>query len=285
MLASPAQAVAAPGPSDASGPRIATVDWTLAETLLALDVVPVAVAQVRDYQAWVSEPRLPDNVVDLGLRAQPNRELVASLELDRFLLSPMYQAIEPAMARMVPVTSLATYTAEGDLWDNLLETTRQLGALTGREDRADRVIRQHRQHVRRVRQTLPDDLPPLMVVQFIDDRHVRVFGEGSLYEMVMQRLGLENAWEGGTNLWGFSTAGIEELSTRGYLVIVDPMPMGVEKGLATNQLWQSLPAVRHDRVLQLPPVWSFGALPSASRFAEQLGQALKQAVTTDDGTS
>lgn len=260
-----------PGPSE---PRIATVDWTLAETLLSLDVVPVAVAQVRDYQAWVGEPALPDSVVDLGLRAQPHRELVASLDLDRFLLSPLYQAIEPTITRIVPVSTLATYTSDGALWDNLLDTTRRLGGLTGREATAERVIREHRQRIDSTRETLPGNLPPLLVVQFIDDRHVRVYGDGSLYNMVMTRIGLENGWEGSTNLWGYATVGIEELTAPGYLVIVNPMPMGVSDGLDTNQLWQSLPAVRHEQVLQLPAVWSFGGLPSAARFAEQLGQAL-----------
>lgn len=272
--------VQATGAGESTSPRIATVDWTLAETLLSLGVTPVAVAQVEDYQAWVGEPALPDSVVDLGLRAQPHRELVASLELDRFLLSPLYQAIEPAIARMVPVTSLATYLADGDLWDNLLETTRRLGSVTGREAAARRVIREHRQRINSVRQTLPDSVPPILVVQFIDDRHVRVYGEGSLYNTVMARLGLDNAWEGGANRWGYSTVGIEELTAPGYLVIVDPMPMGVEEGLATNRLWQSLPAVRQQQVLQLPPVWSFGGLPSAARFAEQLGRALEPAIAT-----
>ncbi|MGM0913096.1 MAG: hypothetical protein ACQEXC_05115 [Pseudomonadota bacterium] len=40
-----------------------------------------------------------------------------------------------------------------------------------------------------------------LVVQFMDERHVRVFGEGGLYQAVMDRLGLENAWRGETNAW------------------------------------------------------------------------------------
>src|SRR5690554_7674114 len=59
-------------------PRVATVDWTLVETLMSLGVVPVAAAQIKDYQAWVAEPALPESVVDIGLRGQPNRELAAS---------------------------------------------------------------------------------------------------------------------------------------------------------------------------------------------------------------
>ncbi|MGL5587407.1 MAG: iron-siderophore ABC transporter substrate-binding protein, partial [Aeromonas veronii] len=60
-------------------PRIATVDWTIAETLLALGVTPLAVGDAGPSQAWVGEPRLPTEVVDIGLRTQPNRKLLAEL--------------------------------------------------------------------------------------------------------------------------------------------------------------------------------------------------------------
>ena len=262
---------------DSSPPRIGTVDWTLTETLLSLGVVPTGVAQVKDYHAWVGEPALPDAVVDLGLRAQPNRELIASLELDHFLLSPLYQALEPTLSRMTRVSTLATYKPETDLWRNLVDTTREVARITHREHRADAVIQEHRKRIDRVRRQLPGNLPPMLVVQFIDDRHVRVYGGGSLYEMVMDRLGLENAWHGGTNLWGYATVGIEELTTSGYLILVDPIPIGVADELDQNRLWQLLPAVRQQRLLHLPAVWSFGGLPSAARFAESLGQALQTA--------
>ncbi|GGY69844.1 ABC transporter substrate-binding protein [Marinobacter zhanjiangensis] len=265
--------------SDSFAPRIGTVDWTLAETLLSLGVVPVGVAQTRDYQAWVGKPALPDEVVDLGLRAQPNRELIASLELDQFLLSPLYQTLEPTLSRMTRVTTLTTYRPEADLWQNLIDTTHEVARIAHRETRASKVVNEHRERIDQVRQQLPDNLPPMLVIQFIDSRHVRVYGKGSLYEMVMNRLGMDNAWTGSTNLWGYATIGIEELTAPGYLVLVDPIPIGVSDELDQNRLWQMLPAVRQQRLLRLPAVWSFGGLPSAVRFAESLGHALQ---TTPD---
>lgn len=43
---------------------------------------------------------------------------------------------------------------------------------------------------------------PLLIVEIRDDRHVRVYGPGSLEDMTLTRLGLENAWKGRTNDWG-----------------------------------------------------------------------------------
>lgn len=285
MLMAGAGPLLAASPEPHPTPRIGTVDWTLTETLLSLGVEPVAVAQIGDYRAWVGKPALPADVVDLGLRAQPNRELIASLGLDRFLLSPLYQPIEPTLARITRVSTLTTYKPDADLWQNLVETTREVARLTHREHRVDEVIEAHRKRILDVKQQLPGTLPPVLVVQFIDSRHVRVYGEGSLYDMVIGRLGLENAWTGDTNLWGFATVGIERLATTGYLVLVDPIPIGVTKELDRNRLWQSLPAVRQQRLLRLPAVWSFGGLPSAARFAESLGSALHSATDTGPGNS
>lgn len=261
--------------SDGTAARIGTVDWTITEILLSLDVVPVAVGQTAEYQAWVAQPALPDTVVELGLRAQPNRELIAALNLDRFLLTPLFGALEPSLSRIVPVTTLATYSPGTDLWQGLAATTRDVARIAGVPERADAVIAEHRERIAQVRHDLPDTVPPLLVVQFVDNRHVRVYGSGSIFQMVMNQLGLDNAWQGDTNLWGYSMAGLEELSAAGYLVVIDPMPMGVAGHLAGNRLWQSLPAVRTNRVLHLPAVWSFGGLPSAARFAEELGRALR----------
>ncbi len=46
--------------------RVMSVDWTQTETMLALGVVPVGVAQGQDYDAWVKAPMLPKQTKDVG---------------------------------------------------------------------------------------------------------------------------------------------------------------------------------------------------------------------------
>src|SRR3712207_5977723 len=62
--------------ANASKPCIATLDWTVAETLIALGEKPCAVGDVKSYQQWVGEPALPENTLDLGIRLQPNPEQI-----------------------------------------------------------------------------------------------------------------------------------------------------------------------------------------------------------------
>ena len=93
--AAPAQ----PNPQPAlSAPRIVTLDWTIAETLMGMGVAPQAVAQLSAYHDWVAEPALPDTVVDLGLRTQPNLELLADLQPDLILISPMFSNLAPLLS-------------------------------------------------------------------------------------------------------------------------------------------------------------------------------------------
>ncbi|WP_280538901.1 ABC transporter substrate-binding protein [Chromohalobacter sp. 11-W] len=271
--------------SAADTPRIATVDWTIAETLLALGVTPVGVAQTDAYREWVGAPSLPAEVADIGLRAQPNRELLAQLDPDRILLSPMFSTLAPSLERIAPTDTVALYTPGSDLWTRLKNATREIAAIANREAEADTLLAWLDAHLALLRQSLASREigdRPLLVVQFIDDRHVRVFGEHSLYNAVMQRLGLENAWQDATNYWGFATVGLEALAKLddARLVVIEPMPVGVDERLASSALWQHLPSVRRDDVLTLPPVWSFGGAPSAARFADHLSQALIDAAAT-----
>ncbi|EHI50846.1 ABC transporter substrate-binding protein [Aeromonas salmonicida subsp. salmonicida] len=258
--------------------RIATVDWTIAETLLALGVTPLAVGDVSAYRAWVGEPLLPADVVDIGLRAQPNRELLAELKPDRILISPLAAPLAPTLSRIAPVQSIALYDPQTDLWQRLHEATLTIAALVNKTAEANVLLTDLNRELEQMKQTLPAELPPLLVVQFIDERHVRVFGRHSLFEAVMQRLGLRNAWQGETNAWGFSVASIEQFMAlpAARLVVVNPIPVGVSERLQEPGLWQHLPLVQQAPVLHLPAVWSFGGVLAARRFATLLSEALQK---------
>jgi iron complex transport system substrate-binding protein len=94
---------------------------------------------------------------------------------------------------------------------------------------------------------------------------------------VLQRLGIRNAWLGKTSYWGFSLVSLDALADRSRLaagplrmVVIEPLPAGVRPRLRDSGLWRNLPAVAGAGAVHLPPTWSFGALPSARRFAELL---------------
>ncbi|WP_394426459.1 ABC transporter substrate-binding protein [Vreelandella stevensii] len=253
----------------------ATLNWTIVETLLAIDAPLSGTAQHKGYHEWVGEPGIPDGVVDLGLRSQPNLELMAQSPPAHTFISPMFAGLTERLERVAPVTSFYPYSPGTHTWQEIHTLTRQLGELTSRQEQAAQLINETQALLETLRQQRPD-APPLLMVQFMDARHVRVFGDNSLYHAVLEQIDLANAWDRPTNAWGFSLVGIEALYDypEATLVVVEPLPAGVEESLAKSGLWQHLPSVENATLLRLPPVWSFGALPAAQRFARELVAAL-----------
>jgi iron complex transport system substrate-binding protein len=53
--------------------RIVALEWLPVELLLALGITPYGIADIPNYKLWVSEPPLPDSVIDVGLRTRQSR--------------------------------------------------------------------------------------------------------------------------------------------------------------------------------------------------------------------
>ncbi|WP_111748511.1 ABC transporter substrate-binding protein [Salinisphaera orenii] len=256
-------------------PRVAAIDWGQAQTLIAIGAPPVAMAQIGNYSAWVGGPAVPSDVRNLGLRAQPNMELLSQLDLDAITITPLYAGLQKRLAKIAPVKSIGIYNHNGSAWKNTVESTRKLGALVHRKAAAQRLIESTRATIRKRANRVPAHTQPLLVIQFIDARHVRVYGPSSLIGNVMQRMGVANAWHRDVNSWGFAQVPLKDLATMhdARVAIVRPIPVAVPSKVANSVLWQHLPAVRDRSVLALPSVWSYGGLPSATRFARGLADA------------
>ena len=251
---------------------IVTPDWTVAETLLALGMAPQGVGEIAGYRTWVGTPAMPEGVRDIGLRMQPNLELLAQMKPARILLTPMFLSLERPLSRIAPVAVIDT-PAGATAWDAAVGQTEAIGRLTGRREAAAELIRATREHIAALGAQIQAPEQPLLVAQVIDAAHLRVFGADSLYGGVLARLGLRNAWRGPSNSWGFALVSLQELAAvEGRLVIVAPVPVGSD--ITASGFWRSLPAVKRDEVLWLPAAWPFGALPSARRFADILAAAL-----------
>lgn len=269
----------------AATPRLATIDWGIAQNLTAMGVAPIAVGQVAGYETWVASPALPSATRGLGLRSQPNMEMLAQLNPDRILITRMYAAQQDRLSRVAPVSVVDVYFTPGEVWHNTLQSVKKLGRITHRPKAAAALIRRTEQNIQQASVGLPDDVGPLLICQFVDSQHVRVYGQRSLVQATMQRMGVANAWQGETTRWGMAVVPLSRLAEieQGRVVVMGPVPVGLTDKVANSRLWRSLPVVRNAPVLYMPPVWSFGGLPSASRFARLLTRAFKTAPDTGSG--
>jgi len=67
--------------------RVAVLDWAMFETLLALDVTPVAATELVQFRKVAVEPDVPSHVADLGLRGSPNFEMLRLSDPDLIVSS------------------------------------------------------------------------------------------------------------------------------------------------------------------------------------------------------
>jgi iron complex transport system substrate-binding protein len=266
------------GSARAAPQRIVALDWSLAETVAALGVVPAAVAEVPGYRTWIGEPGLPAEVVDLGLLTEPNLELLVQLAPDLILVGDGQEGpIGRLVERVAPTVAVSIHNGEGRPLGRARAATLDLARRLGREEageaflaRADRAMAEVRRHLSAAQRR-----HPLLVFLFQDDRHGWVADANGLVQDVMDELGLTNAWQAPPSFWGFTPVGIDALASRpeaglaySTLFLDDPA------SALASPLWQALPAVRAGRAAALPRFWYFGAVPTAMRLAGFLGSAV-----------
>ena len=192
-------------------PRVSAIDWGQAQTLIAIGAPPVAMSQIPAYNDWVSAPAVPEGVRDLGLRVQPNMELLSQLDIDVITITSMYAGLRERVAPIAPVETIDIYDGNGAVWDRTVESTRRLGALVGREAAAEALVNDTQARIEACTAQVPEHVKPLLVVQFIDARHVRVYTEDSLIGSVLERMGIANAYaalESGVRRFDASIAGL-----------------------------------------------------------------------------
>jgi len=276
FLLAAAATLAAP-PARAAAARVATLDWALLETLLAMDIAPVAAAELVLFRQVAVEPPVPAGVVDLGLRGMPNFEALRRAEPDLIFNSAYYVASEPKLRLVAPVETISIYARGGRPFARAEEAAERLAAATGRPQAAAALIAETRDALARGREALSGwGARPLLVINLGDARHFRVFGPDSMFGEVLARLGLANAWTQGTSYAASAPVGLEALArfADAALVILPPVPPDARRILPQSAVWQALPNVRDNRVFVLESMNPFGGLPTASRFARLLGAAL-----------
>lgn len=257
--------------------RVATLDWAVLETLLAIGIVPVAAAELVLYRQIVVSPTPPPAVVDLGLRGMPNYEALLAARPNLIVSTNFYLWAAPTLERIAPVETVTFYGSGAPAFELSCTATRAIADRIGTPAAGTALIARTEARL----DVLHRDLAgvtgrPILVINLGDARHFRVFGMDSLFGAVLTRLGLANAWDGPTRYSASAPIGIERLAAfpDATIVILPPVPPEAVRMFSESRLWRALPAVRDGQVVTLAPVNPFGALPTALRFGTLLRDAL-----------
>ena len=261
-------------------PRVVVLDWGLTSTILSLGITPAGVAEIDLYRRWADDFPIPPNVQDVGLRTEPNLEALAALKPDLIVTTPFSESVRPLLERIAPTRSYATYTPDGQPLNRSMQVMREIARDLHAEAQAETVLARAEDTVAQARRSLAGrKIRPLLLAGFMDGRHVRIYGANSLFGDVLDRLGLRNAWDRPTNVWGFTLVGIHELTAcrSAQLLAIEPIPADAPLATSSQGLWRSLPFVRAGRVRTIPRYWAFGDVSTAERFARNLpGELLSE---------
>ncbi|WP_039980468.1 iron-siderophore ABC transporter substrate-binding protein [Vibrio sagamiensis] len=259
--------------------KVLVLDWALAETVLSLGIELQGVADAKGYQQWVVKPHLGANVIDLGSRREPNLELLAETNPDVILMSQHMAAAFKPLSKIAPVLVYSLYNDKKRPLDTAIEITRSLGVLFNKEQQAQKLIEQTRlklkqngEQIRSVNVTNS----PLLFVRFVNDKTLRIHGQGSLVDATITSMGLSNDWQDETNLWGFTTVGTEKVAEHQQAIVTlfGPLTQQQRDRLSLSPLWQAMAFTRTKSVHELPAIWTFGGLLTAQRLSDHLTQQL-----------
>lgn len=270
---------------DAPATRVVALEWTYAEDLLALGVQPVGVADTEGYAAWVPvEPGLDDSVTDVGTRQEPSLEAIAALEPDLIIgVSFRHEPILDALSQIAPTLLFNPYPEAGDQLEEMKTTFRQIARAVDREAQADAVLEDLEARFEAAEAQLAaadlatDEVLFVQAFTAQDVPQLRVFTDNALAIRILEELGLENAWDGPFDPYGFNTVGVEALVPHGeanFLYLVQENDDVFAGQLSTNPVWTSLPFVQEGRAYALGNTWPFGGPLSAAQLVDRVVEDL-----------
>lgn len=265
---------------------VITNTWTLTETLLALDAIPQAIADSVGYKNWTGGD-LPDDIEDIGVVSQPNLELISQLS-PRLFLTEEYLKLDDRLPQFYAIPSLPQPYQESNVWEGVKSLTREVSVVVNTRLSYDELMVRYEKDIDKLKARVEGFNSPLLIIHALDDRHARVFGEGSLVHVMLEKLGINNAWDRQTTGWGYSVVSIEELiSVNARLVIIEqPGAYNNSNPQSYNSgLWSHIPSIQNGTAVFIPSFWMFGALPSALRFAESLVEALEASSGSEEASA
>ncbi len=275
--------------AQAAATRVVALEWDAVESLSALGVTPVGIADSRGYDTFVGAPRRKGSA-EVGLRTAPSLDRIRRLKPD-LIVVPDYRSTKnrDALRKIAPVLVTSPYRGSGNRahFDNMVRDFRRVAAAVGKRSQGERVLRTMTGKFTAQRNALRQKGRAGAGVVVAEpggttsSPALRLMTNNSLTAEVLRRIGLRNAWTGPSSFYGFTTANVGSLArikANEWLAFVYP-----EQYRKQIQKFRELPAFaklpvvrsRHYRNLN-GRTWLYGGPVSTGQIAEQVGSAIRR---------
>lgn len=263
--------------------RIAVMNWTLADALFDLQVIPVGMVDIQGFEKAYPHRKVPASVQDLGPRNAPFVQVLADLKPQIILIGYSQKPFLNVFANHGRVIYLKNF----DKRYSNLETAKQhllkLGHLTGKEAKADAVIEQVEiflaQQKRRLISHFGDDIPPVSIISMdvktgpLYSPSIWLYGANSRAETVMQLLGISPAIVTESSKFGAEKLKLRKftnsLTDNAVILYQEPNTQ-----IMAHKHWQALSTANAKRVYPVAPTAHYGSYASVTTIAEAVVDAL-----------
>ncbi|EPT9498879.1 iron-siderophore ABC transporter substrate-binding protein [Vibrio parahaemolyticus] len=257
--------------------RVVVLNWDILEQVLALDIEPIAAPNLPGYRQWVVNPYAPESIEDIGTRAEPNLEKIASLKPDVILAASPQQDLIPLLRQIAPVVYLPNFSQNEAAAQTAIKHFRTLGVLFDKQELAEQKLAKLNNSFKQLRDKIRQHYSaPLdvLVMRFSTPNSVLLSTENSTTDYVVEQLGLTNPIKVSARAWGIKQDRINRLQNleQSFVLYVQPFPQ--ESKLNSSPLWQAMPFVKKQRVNSVRAVWAYGGAMSLQYMAEAITDSL-----------
>ncbi|MGS0894215.1 ABC transporter substrate-binding protein [Burkholderia stagnalis] len=263
--------------------RVVALDFMFAESVIALDIVPVGMADTAFYPGWLGyESDRLAHVTDVGSRQEPGLEAIAAVKPDLIIgVGFRHAAIFDALDRIAPTLlfQFSPNVSEDGVpvtqLDWMRRIFRTIGAVTGRDARAQAVDAQLDAGIARNAARLAaaghkGERVALLQDIGLPDRYWAYTGNSTSAGLA-RALGLVS-WPEKPTREGTLYVTSADLLTQRDLAVMFVTASGMEVPLSAkldSPVWRFVPALRQRRITMIERnIWGFGGPMSALKLAD-----------------
>ncbi|WP_204375135.1 ABC transporter substrate-binding protein [Photobacterium swingsii] len=264
--------------------RIVALNWDITEQLIELGVTPIAMPDKAGYEQWVVKPQLPTSIEDIGTRVEPNYEKIARLKPDMIIVASPQRDLIPQLERIAPVMFYQTYSASHSNAQAAIDNYRLLAQLVNKTDYAEQQLQRMENRLSELKAALNhaynNQVPKVTTLRFASKTAAFVYGDNSISQFALSKLGIEPAMPLASTQWGVTQKRISDLHTIGSGTVLYFLPLEQEAQLKQSVMWQAMPFIRQHRVNSVAATWSYGGALSILYMAEALTESLIEIAPT-----
>ncbi|WP_076413404.1 iron-siderophore ABC transporter substrate-binding protein [Shewanella sp. UCD-KL12] len=258
--------------------RVAALNWDVAEQVLALGITPIAMPDIDGYREWVMKPAVPDSVLNIGTRVEPNFQRLAALKPDLIIIASPQLDLLPRLEQIAPVLFYQTYSEHHDNAQAAIDNFKLLAKALGREQFAEARLAEMGRKIDKMRlqleQAYAGNLPKVTSFRFASMTSIYQFGDNSTAQYALSLLGIEPAIEQSRTQWGARQKRLKDLHYIDDGIALYFKPFAQEAELESSVMWQAMPFVRGKRMNSIEPAWNYGGAISIEYMAQALTRSL-----------